>query len=265
MPRKSSLSSSVTDKLLDIYSRFEPSYVQRILGIPASTFSRYRQGVFVPSKLSAVRLLQAGRNADRRELYHLAKKTGLSVNEARIVSSKNRFVALQVINRTRRRERPVGPFKKISEIILPPEKPDRTVRPVEKLPGVIKRIERAIRKTPVGDRNEKRQYIYDLARKTGLTAAESRDIRGWNTEKAEKYLLMREGGAMVMHARAAAEGSREFVENQNARYNRVAEFLAKKHNVKIEYIKRGMTINYSLERTVDDWEEYIKEKHGVKL
>jgi hypothetical protein len=257
-PSSSLPSQTIRDTLLDLYARFEPSYIQRKLGIPASTYSRYRQGIFVPSKKNIDRLVREGKNADRREIYNLAKRTGFTTEQARKVRSKSRTEALNVIHRVRKPERAVVPFKKVSKAV-------RENLPVRELPGKLKKIERLIKKIPTGGGNEKRKYLYDLARKTGLTAAESRDIRGWNAEKAEKYIIMREGGAMVMHARAAAEGSIDFVKDQNARYNRVAEFLSKKHDVPIEYIKRGMSINYSLERTVDDWEEYVKEKHRVTL
>lgn len=264
MPKKSLLPSSVTDKLLDIYSRFSPSYIQKSLNIPASTFARFQRGEYTPSKSTIKKLFNTVRNSDRKEMYDSAKRAGFSVSDARKISSKSRSNAVIAIKRSAAPER----ARKRVNIVSTEQRAGKTkesLRAVSKLNKTVRIIEKYLQKVPTEDKNEKRVYIYALARKNGLTAAEARDIRNWSKEKAEKYIIMREGGAMVMHAKAAAEGSLDFVSDQNIRYNRVAEILSKIHNVPIEHIKRGMSINYSKERTVDDWEEYVKEKHGIKF
>jgi hypothetical protein len=256
------ISPDISDKLTEIYSRFEPGFIQRTLRIPASVYARLRQGTVKPSQKTVRALIRTARNADRRERYSAAKRAGFTPAESRKIRSLSRSKAFYEIQAVRSPQNKPLRFKSISES-LPPTKVSTSLKPVKTLPATIRKIDRAIKNTPVDDINRKRQYVYDLARKTGLTAAEARDIRGWNVERVQKYLTMREGGAMVMHAKAAAEGPLSFVENQNARYNMVARILSRIHNVPVKYIKRGMSINYSLERNVDDWEEYLKEKHGI--
>jgi len=240
----------ITEKLIEIFTLFEPAFIQKTTGIPASTYRKFQQGKAAPSAYTRNLLYKTAKNAYRREKYHTAREKGFNSREAKQVSSygKNRFFST-VVQKIPEKDYVTAPKRVKTIVRAVKERKTETILP-------------KVKELPLTDR---RKTLYHIAREAGLTAKEARDVRGMNFEKAVKYIKIRGAGGMVIHAEAYKDAPMSMIEDTVRRYENVAYTLSKIHGVPVEIIKKGMSINYTKERLVDDWEQYIKEKHNLEL
>ena len=109
---------------------------------------------------------------------------------------------------------------------------------------------------------DKRKERYRNARDIGLSSKEASAVRSLSESRADNYIRLRSVGTLPEYALKQALLPDHIVHSYQLRMLEVGKKLAKKHNVKLEYIFKGMAKNNY--RTVDDWEQYTKEKVHFK-